>query len=118
MRISCLISTHADLLEINNTFQQQCKDRKQPIINEGAIATHMLVFMIRGLFTSLEGPFAQFPTNGITGDALFPIVWEAIRNIECGLKVIVVTADGASPNCKFCINHTAVISTLCQIYHT
>ncbi len=29
-------------------------------------------------------------------------MWKAIRNIEeCGLKVIVVTADGASTNRKF-----------------
>ena len=31
---------------------------------------------------------------------MFPLVWEAIRNIECGLKVVVVTVDGASPNHK------------------
>ena len=62
----------------------------------------MLAFMIRGLFTKLEFVYAQFSTNGVTGDTLFPIVCEAIRNIEeCGLKVMVVTADGASPNRKF-----------------
>ncbi len=72
------------------------------MINDGSVATHMLVFMIRGLFTSLEFVYAQFPTHGLTGESLFPIVWKAIRNIEeCGLKVIVVTADGASTNRKF-----------------
>ena len=35
-------------------------------------------------------------------------MWEAIRNIEeCGLKVIIVTADGASPNRKFFKMHQA-----------
>lgn len=63
---------------------------------------HMLAFMVWGIFSNLEFLFAEFPTRGVTGDTLFPIVWEAIHNIEeCGLKVMVVTADGASPNRKF-----------------
>ena len=42
------------------------------------------------------------------GDSLFPIVWEAIKNTEeCGLKVIAVTADGASPNRNFFKMHQA-----------
>ena len=33
---------------------------------------------------------------------LYPIVWEGIRIVEStGLKVIAITADGASPNRKF-----------------
>ena len=95
----------------------------------------MLVFMIRGVFTNLKFVLAQFPTNGVTGDTLSNCVG-SIRNIECGLKVIVVTADGASPNRNFskCIKplknlvrlytrplihtaSTAVISTLYQMYH-
>ena len=28
----------------------------------GTVATHMLVLMVRGLFTSLEYPYAQFTT--------------------------------------------------------
>ena len=119
---SCRLVGFVNLGEINNTlntFEQRCKDGEQPIINEGAIATHMLVFMIRGLFTSLEVPFAQFPTNGVTGDELFPIVWEAIRNIEeCGLKVMVVTADGASPNRKFFKMHQASKSPGEIVYKT
>lgn len=119
---SCRLVGFVNLGEINNTlntFEQRCKDGEQPIINEGAIATHMLVFMIRGLFTSLEVPFAQFPTNGVTGDELFPIVWEAIRNIEeCGLKVMVVTTDGASPNCKFFKMHQASKSPGEIVYKT
>ena len=52
----------------------------------------MLTFMARGIFTKLEFPYAQFPTRGVTADKLFPIVWEAVRNLEeCGLKI---TCDG------------------------
>ena len=44
----------------------------------------------------------HFAAENITADLLQPIVWEAVRQIESiGLKVIFVTADGASPNRRF-----------------
>ena len=68
----------------------------------------MLTFMVRGIFTKLEFPYAQFPTRGVTADKLFPIVWDAVRNLEeCGLMVMVITCDGASPNRKFFKMHKA-----------
>ena len=101
---SCRLIGFVNLGEINETldkFERQCQNKEQ-VISEESVANHMLVFMIRGLFTSLEFVYAQFPTHGLTGESLFPIVWKTIRNIEeCDLKVIVVTADGASPNRKF-----------------
>lgn len=67
-----------------------------------SLATSVLVLMVRGLFIRLEYPYASFPTTGITGDAMFPIIWEAVRRLElCEFKVLGVTADGASPNRKF-----------------
>ena len=58
--------------------------------------------MVRGVFFKLDFPFAHFATVGITADLLFPIVWEGVRQLESiGLKVICITADGASPNRKF-----------------
>ena len=66
------------------------------------VASHLLVLLVRGIFIKLNFPYAHFATDGVTADLLFPIVWEAVRQIECiGLKVIFVTADGASPNRKF-----------------
>ena len=39
---------------------------------------------------------------GVTGDTLFPIVWETVHVVEStGLKAIGITADGGSPNRKF-----------------
>ena len=68
----------------------------------------MLTFMVRGIFTKLEFPYAQFPTRGVTAYKLFPIVWDAVRNSEeCGLKVMVITCDGESPNRKFFKMHKA-----------
>ena len=57
---------------------------------------------VRGLLFKLEFPYAHFGTRGVTADVLIPIVWEAIHQLEAReLKVLCVTADGASPNRKF-----------------
>jgi hypothetical protein len=69
---------------------------------KASLATYVFVLMVRGLFINLEFPYASFPTKGVTADAMFPIIWEAIMRLElCELKVVGVTADGASPNRKF-----------------
>ena len=61
------------------------------------LAKTMLVFMVQGLFSGLE--YVQFPCASITGDLLFDPLWKAIARIElCGLKVLAMTADGASAN--------------------
>jgi len=66
------------------------------------IATHVLTLMVRGIFTSCRFPYAHFPTASLTGDQIFPIVWEAVERLErLGLKVVAITADGAGPNRKF-----------------
>lgn len=63
------------------------------------LAKTMVVFMIRGLFSHLEFPYAQFPCTNLTGDLLFDPLWEAIARLErCGLKMLAVTADGGSSN--------------------
>ena len=66
------------------------------------IANHLLVLMVRGIFFKLEFPLAHFATTGVTADQLFPIIWEGVRQVESvGLKVLFITADGASANRKF-----------------
>ena len=66
------------------------------------LAKQVLVLMVRGTMFKLSFPYAHFGTEGITADLLYPIVWEAVRRLEVnGIKVIHVTADGASPNRKF-----------------
>ena len=79
--------------------QHQVSD---PASEHPPIATHMLVVMVRGIFVRLNFPYAHFPTDKLTADQLFPIMWEAVQRLEaCGLKVIAITADGASVNRKF-----------------
>ena len=80
------------------SLEQECQGEQE----HAPIANHLLVLMVRGIFFKLNFPYAHFGTEGVTADQLFPIVWEAIRQVEgIGLKVIFITADGASPNRKF-----------------
>ena len=66
------------------------------------VSSHMLLFMVQGMFSSLEFPYAHFATKGISADYLSPIVWEGVQRLKCcGLTVIAFCCDGASPNRKF-----------------
>ena len=72
-----------------------------------SLAKTMFVFMVRGLFTSLQFPYAQFSCRTLSGDLIFNPFWEAVYRLErIGLKVIAATADGASPNRSFFQLHT------------
>ena len=52
------------------------------------IAKTMMVIMVRGLFNSLQFPYAQFPCCDVSGYLLYDPLWEAVGRIEnCGLKV-------------------------------
>ena len=87
--------------DINNElfeFHQRVENK----IDTKLIVTHVLTFMVRGLCTSLEYPFAYYAANGFTSDQLFPCVWETVQVIETiSLKVSFFTSDGALPNRRF-----------------
>lgn len=67
------------------------------------LASHALVFMVRGVCTELKFSLAYFATDGITSYQLMPLFWEAVGVLElsCNLWVIAATSDGASPNRRF-----------------
>ena len=98
---TCNLVGFTNIGQINDELdkvQRECEEDNPP----SNVATHMLLFMVRGLCTSLEYPYAHFATTGAIADELYPIVWEAVRRTElCGLNVIAFTCDGASPNHKF-----------------
>ena len=59
------------------------------------LANFMLVFLVRGLFTNLSFPNAQFPCTALSGEHKFDLLWEAVSCLElCGLKVLALTCDG------------------------
>lgn len=107
---SCELVGFVNLGEINNVlgeFERQCMENSDAAITQ-AVATHMLTFMVRGIFTKLEFPYAQFATRDISAEKLFPVVWDAVRNLEgCGFKVMVIVCDGAGPNRTFFKMHKA-----------
>ena len=42
------------------------------------VATHVLVFMVLGLFTNIEYTYAQFTTTTAPGVQLFSVVWDVV----------------------------------------
>ena len=63
------------------------------------LAKTMLVLMVRGLFSKLKFPYVQFSCATLSGDLLMDPVWEAISRLEQqGLRVLVLTCEGASMN--------------------
>lgn len=103
---------------INNklsALEQQCRgecDLQQ-------IAKHMFVGMIRGIFFKIEFPFAHFACSDLTGEQIYPIIWELVRLLESiSLKIVFITADGASTNRKFFKMHPveSISSTSDSVY--
>ena len=53
-------------------------------------AKSMLTFMVKGLFTNLKFPYAQFSCTKLTGDCMFQLFWETVKRVErIGLKVCI-----------------------------
>ena len=92
--------------DINDQLQRLERDC-QSGAHQLEIAKHVLVIMIRGILFELDSPLAHFATGTSTAEQIFPIVWEGIRLVESfDLKVMCITADGASPNRKILKMHT------------
>ena len=72
------------------------------------LAKSMLVFMVRGLFTKLRFPYAQFACSTLTADLLVDPVWETISRIERqDIRVLALTCDGASINRRLWKMHSS-----------
>ena len=91
-----------NLGDINCHLDQFERSLETNTISECSMAKTMLVIMVRGLFTKLQYPYAQFPSVKLSGDQIFDPFWEAVYRVErCTLKVVGATFDGASPNRRF-----------------
>ncbi|XP_065649371.1 uncharacterized protein LOC136078177 [Hydra vulgaris] len=64
------------------------------------LATHALVFMVRGIAASLKFSIAYFTTITATAVQLFSLFWDSVCILEkrCNLYQVSVVADGASSN--------------------
>ena len=67
------------------------------------VASHVLVFLLRSMINPIKFSFANFATTSASSFQLFPLFWKAVSILElqCNLKVISVTCDGASANRGF-----------------
>ena len=91
----------------NQLYQLECSYTNESATSHPSIATHMLVLMVRGIFFHIEYPYAHFPTHCLTSSSLFLITLEGIECLEeLGFKVLAITGDGASTNCKFFKTHS------------
>lgn len=77
----------------------------------------MLVFMVRGICSSLKFPYAQFPVRSPTGEILHPIAWQCVEHLEyLGFRVIAFVSDGASCNRKLYSMHDMEPHKIQNIY--
>ena len=83
--------------------------------DQDSIATHALVFMVKGICSKLQYVLGYFATAGITGCQLFPIFWRAVALLEirCNLFVVATTADGATANRRLFKMH----EEMCDLNH-
>ena len=96
-----------DLGDVNNLLMEFERSLTSDAPTE-SLSKSMLVLMVRGLFTRLQFPYAQFACSSVTGDQLFSPFWEGVWRLErCGITVV-VTADEGAPNRTFMRIHRAV----------
>ena len=97
---TCELVGFTDIGDINNDLTLLEQDVDNPQSQD--VASHILLFMVRGLFTKVNFPYVHFATRNASADTLYPIVWETVERLQaCGLTVMALTSDGASPNRKF-----------------
>ena len=82
------------------TFQEKLEREQSPDKLDRELASHVIVYMVRGIFGNLSYPFAFFVPTGFTASQLYPI--EVTKVLTClGFHVRAYVSHGASPNRKF-----------------
>ena len=84
------------------------------------LASHIIVFMVRGLACKVNLPFLWFPCSGFDSTELYGAVWSATGALESiGLKVRAWICDGAAQNRKFFnLHQDPKIMQLGPLYYT
>ena len=81
---------YANLGDINNHLSrfERLLSEDDDATDEIPLAKSMLVFMVRGIFSALKFPYAQFPCSSLVGEQLFSPFWECVFRLErMGFKV-------------------------------
>ena len=87
-----------DLEALKLTLNEENPHPKRP-----ELADSMLVMMVRPIFKpTFTFAVAQYPTTSLSGEKLYPIVWDVIEALELNdIQVHAVSCDGLSANRKF-----------------
>ena len=90
--------------------------------DSSALATHALIYYLRGIASDLKFSLANFATKGVTSNQLMITFWKAVSILEltCNLYVIASVSDGASTNRKFYRMHRMMDGLVDNevMYHT
>ena len=79
-----------NLGDVNNHLISFERKVDHTSLDDVPLAKSMMTFMVRGLFTTLQFPYSQFPCANVSGELLFDPFWEAVYRLErCGFKVCV-----------------------------
>ena len=79
------------------------------------LATHALVFFVRGAASDLKYALGYFLTKDVTSYQIMPLFWKAVSVLElvCNLWVCAAVSDGASPNRLFYQLHADLVEPDC-----
>ncbi|KAJ8023362.1 Transposable element P transposase [Holothuria leucospilota] len=87
-----------DVTQEMEQFEARCTEGK---VDSSCVASHVLLFMVRGLTSKLKFPVAYYFTTGAPGYQLYEMTFECISALRLlGLTVLCLTSDGASSNRK------------------
>ena len=90
-----------ELGSLNDEFASFKREVNQEDALERDMATHVIVFMVRGIVTPLVYPFGYFASCGMTSSQLYYCCMEAIRVLSAiNFKVRALVSDGAASNRK------------------
>ena len=71
-----------------NTHLEAFEHKIEEDHSDEVLADSMLVLKVRGLFSQLKFPYAQFPCTTLSGHQMFEVFWDAVCQLErCGFKV-------------------------------
>ncbi|XP_065680434.1 uncharacterized protein LOC124806350 [Hydra vulgaris] len=85
-----------------NEFHRRFESRVRENDSELNLAQYVVVFIVRGIFSSLCYYFGQFASEVFNSDQIYSCTWNAIMILESiGLKVRAIVSDGATRIRKF-----------------
>lgn len=94
------INAHLDAFE--RSIEEGCSSEEELLANS------ILVLLVRGLFSQLKFPFAQFPCTALSGHQMLEPFWCAVCRLErCGFRVLALICDGLSANRRLFKLHTS-----------